>query len=81
MEIWTLFHAPLVSGSHLFGGCLARRVQENWSGLGDDYVTNLCIQRSWLDNGCTLTRQSTKLFPHFTYFPTCGWTLCVRNEA
>ena len=59
---WTLFCALLVSGTHLFGVCLAQGVQENWNALGDDFRYYSRLQRCWFDSGYTLTRQSTEFF-------------------
>ena len=52
---------PLVSGSHLYGDCLARGAQENWTGVGDDF-THMFLYAAlcWSDGGYTIKRPSTE---------------------
>ena len=43
--------------------------------LGDGFMENWCIQRSWFDSGCAHA-SSTELFALFHTLSTSRWTSC-----
>ena len=65
METWT-FHAPLVSGTHLFGACLAQGAQECWSFLGD-VCTNIFYGHLNLAVSCSVLVSPEKDFGLFNF--------------